>query len=141
LDRGEAPAVPVRLKEHPDAGLPRGSSRARKESLPYAALSVLTDVPAVRFAEIRDDDGACWRSRAGAVWRTGCTSAPSRSCRRPGGGGFAVAAYQALAQWATSLGGEAGVSLQVEEHNEARSGLTPGLGSAPTTTYSTYIPP
>ena len=139
LDPAEAPAVPVRLEEHPTPDF-LAIVRARKESLPDAALSVLTAVPAVRFAEVRDDDGSLLAITRGAVvedWLHIGTVEVLPAARRRG---LAVAAYQGLAQWATSLGARRAF-LQVEERNEAAVALYARLGFTTHHTYVTYNRP
>jgi ribosomal protein S18 acetylase RimI-like enzyme len=139
LDQAEAPAVPVRLEEHPTPDF-LAIVRARKESLPDAAMSVLTDVPAVRFAEVRDDDGSLLAITRGAVvedWLHIATVEVLPVARRRG---LAVSAYQALAQWATTIGARRAF-LQVEERNEAAVALYARLGFTTHHTYVTYNRP
>jgi GNAT superfamily N-acetyltransferase len=139
LDQAEAPAVPVRLEPRPTPDF-LTILRARKQSLPDAALAVLTDVPAVRFAEVRDDDGTLLAITRGAVvdgWLHIATVEVVPAARRRG---LAVAAYQALARWATTIGATRAF-LQVEEQNEAAVALYARLGFTTHHTYVTYNRP
>jgi ribosomal protein S18 acetylase RimI-like enzyme len=113
---------------------------ARKRSLPGAARHVLTAVPHVRFAEVRDEGGALVAMARGAViqdWlHVGLVEVdPSR---RRGGLGRRVS--QALARWAAETGATRAV-LQVEEHNTAAVNLYAGLGFATHHHYVSYRSP
>ncbi len=113
---------------------------ARKQSLPTAAQHVLTAVPDVRFAEVRDEDGALLAMARGAViddWlHVGLVEVDQASRRR----GHARRVSQALAHWAAGVGATRAV-LQVEEHNSAAVNLYAGLGFSTHHHYVSYRAP
>lgn len=110
---------------------------ARKQSLPTAAMHVLTAVPAVRFAEARDESGALVGMARGAViadWlHVGLVEVGPSSRRR----GLGRKVSRALAHWAAGEGAVRAV-LQVEEHNAAAINLYAGLGFSTHHHYVSY---
>ncbi len=110
---------------------------ARKQSLPAAAQHVLTAVPDVRFAEVRDEGGALLAMARGAVidgWlHLGLVEVDEASRRR----GHARRVSQALAHWAAGVGATRAL-LQVEEHNIAAVNLYAGLGFSTHHHYVSY---
>lgn len=109
---------------------------ARKQSLPAAALRVLTGATA-RFAEVRAEDGTLLALARGAVtgdWlHLGLVEVVESARRR----GLARAVSRALGAWAAGAGAARAV-LQVEQHNAAAVALYQGLGFRTHHTYVTY---
>jgi ribosomal protein S18 acetylase RimI-like enzyme len=130
----DAPAVD--LRERPSTECLALYS-ARTHGLPPAAMHVLLAVPAVRFAEARDPDGALVATARGAVvdgyLHIGGVEVVPRARRR----GLARAMSAALAQWAVDLGATRTV-LQVQADNEPAVRLYAGLGFTTHHTYVTY---
>jgi N-acetylglutamate synthase len=116
------------------------AAAARKQSLPAAAHHVLTAVPEVRFAEVRDHDGTLVAMARGAVvddWlHLGLVEVDPASRRR----GHARLVSQALADWAAGRGATRAV-LQVEEINTAAVNLYAHLGFSTHHHYRSYRAP
>jgi GNAT superfamily N-acetyltransferase len=130
------PAAPVRLHEHPSAEF-LTIIGARKTSLPASALRVMLNAPAVRFAEVRSDDGTLLAIARGAVvedWLHVGLVEVVRDARRRG---LARAVSLSLATWARERGATRAV-LQVEERNVPAVRLYAGLGFSTHHTYVTY---
>jgi ribosomal protein S18 acetylase RimI-like enzyme len=111
--------------------------RLRKQSLPAAALHVLQEVPAVRFAEARDAEGALVAMARGAVVDDHLHLASVEVVPRARRQGLARAVSAALAAWAAGIGATRAV-LQVEAHNEPAVRLYASLGFTTHHTYVTY---
>jgi ribosomal protein S18 acetylase RimI-like enzyme len=109
---------------------------ARKQSLPAAADHVMTAVPDVRFAEVREEGALVAQARGAVVEQTlhiGLVEVqpPAR------GRGLARLVNHALADWAAGLGATRAV-LQVEEDNAAATRLYGRLGFTTHHRYITY---
>ncbi len=133
------PRDPVTLRERPTPEF-LALYGARKDGLPASAEHVLTAVPAVRFAEVRDERGTVLAIARGAVvddWLHlgGVEVVPA--ARRQG---LATAVSAALAVWAREHGATRAV-LQVEQRNEPAVRLYERLGFGPHHTYVTYHQP
>jgi N-acetylglutamate synthase len=113
---------------------------ARKRSLPPAARQVLTAAAQVRFAEVREEDGALLAMARGAAigdWlHLGLVEVAESQRRR----GLARQVSQALAGWASESGATRAM-LQVEEHNGAALALYAGLGFGTHHHYLTFRAP
>ena len=135
LDIGD-PTSEVVLRQEPTPEF-LGLVAARKQSLPEAALRVLTGPPQVRFAHRYAPDGGLVGIARGAVvedWLHLSVVEVVEAGRRAG---VARDVSRALAGWARSLGATRAV-LQVEEHNAAAVALYAGLGFTTHHTYITY---
>jgi ribosomal protein S18 acetylase RimI-like enzyme len=109
---------------------------ARKEVLPAAAHAVLTGPPAVRFAELREEDELRAIARGAVVddWlHIGLVEVVPAARRR----GLAQAISAALGAWAAGEGASKAL-LQVEEHNHAAVALYRRLGFTTHHRYMTY---
>jgi N-acetylglutamate synthase len=130
------PTAAVRLREHPSQEF-LAIIQARKVTLPAAAVQVMLNAPAVRFAEARSEDGTLLAIARGAVvedWlHLGLVEVIPEARRQ----GLAKAVSAALADWARELGATRAV-LQVEAHNESAVGLYEQLGFHTHHTYITY---
>jgi ribosomal protein S18 acetylase RimI-like enzyme len=125
----------VALTNEPSADFVRVVA-ARKQSLPPAAHHVMTAVPAVRFAEVREEGALVAQARGAVVEQTlhiGLVEVqpPAR------GRGLARRVNHALAEWALGLGAVRAL-LQVEEHNTAATGLYGRMGFTTHHRYVTY---
>jgi N-acetylglutamate synthase len=129
----------VGLEREPSAEFLR-LARARKTSLPDAALRVLTGPAQVRFAEVRADDGRLLAMARGAVVRDwvhlGLVEVVEAARRR----GHARRVSLALMAWGRGLGAARAV-LQVEEANGAAIALYRDLGFSTHHRYVTYALP
>lgn len=108
-----------------------------KGTLPAAAVRVLTGVPDVVFAHVRDAEGDLVAIARGAVtgdsrWLGVSLLQTAGSVRRQG---LARHVLRAMAQWATQHGANRAY-LQVEERNTAAVGLYGASGFA---THHTYL--
>jgi GNAT superfamily N-acetyltransferase len=134
IDAG--PTTQTQLRERPSAEF-LDVIRARKAALPGSAEHVLTSVPAVRFAEARQEDGTLLAISRGAVvegWlHIGLVEVVPTARRR----GLGLATTAALAGWARDLGATRAF-LQVEETNEAAARMYGRLGFSTHHTYRTY---
>jgi ribosomal protein S18 acetylase RimI-like enzyme len=110
---------------------------ARKASLPASSRSVLLDVPAVRFAEVRDGGRLLAIARGAVVdgWLHLSVVEVLPEARRRG---YAVDVSRALGRWAHEAEGANRALLQVEERNTAAVRLYAGLGFATHHTYETF---
>lgn len=135
---GDPMIDPVLLTREPSEGV-LGIIGARKRGLPPSARYVLSGVPEVRFAEIRDGsgDGAPLAIARGAIvddWlHIGLVEVVERARRR----GLARRVSRALARWAADSGATRAV-LQVEEQNTAAVGLYAVMGFRTHHRYVTY---
>lgn len=136
---GADPPGRVTVHERPPADV-RAVIAARKEGLPPAAEHVLTAVEAVRFAVVRDAEGALLASARGAIvdrWlHLGLVEVLPHARRR----GYGRAVTVALAEWAQQAGATRAV-LQVEHHNEPARRLYERLGWRTHHTFVTYRRP
>jgi len=108
-----------------------------KGALPAVARQLLTGVPDVVFASVRDEDGGLLAIGRGAVtgpdrWLGVSLVQTAPAARRRGLGQHLV---RALAGWATQRGATRAY-LQVEERNTGASALYQGLGFR---THHTYL--
>jgi len=134
-DSAPADGPPVTLTTEPSEEFVRVVA-ARKQSLPAAAHHVMTAVPAVRFAEVREEGELAAQARGAVVEQTlhiGLVEVqpPAR------GRGLGRLVNRALADWAAGLGATRAV-LQVEEDNTAAVRLYGGLGFTTHHRYTTY---
>lgn len=108
-----------------------------KGTLPAAAVHILTRVPEVVFAQVRDADGGLLAVARGTVtgperWHGITLVQVAPAARRRG---LARHLMHALAGWAAQRGATRAF-LQVEERNEAATALYAGLGFR---THHTYL--
>jgi ribosomal protein S18 acetylase RimI-like enzyme len=132
---GPADDPPVTLLAEPSEAFIRVVA-ARKQSLPAAAHHVMTAVPAVRFAEVREDGSLLAQARGAVIEETlhlGLVEVDPAARRR----GLGRRVSGALAQWAGGLGAVRAV-LQVEEDNAAAVRLYAELGFTTHHRYITY---
>jgi GNAT superfamily N-acetyltransferase len=113
-----------------------------KGTLPPTAVRILTGVPEVVFAHVRDADGGLLAVARGAVtgpdrWLGVSLLQTAPAARRRG---IAQQVVRGLAQWATQRGSTRAY-LQVEERNTAAVGLYGRVGFATHHTYLTRVAP
>jgi GNAT superfamily N-acetyltransferase len=113
-----------------------------KGTLPVTAVRILTGVPDLVFAHVRDADGALIAVARGAVTGPGRWLGISLLQTAPGARrrGIAQQVVSGLAQWATQRGSTRAY-LQVEERNAAAVGLYGRLGFSTHHTYLTRAAP
>jgi GNAT superfamily N-acetyltransferase len=133
------PVSGVRLEPVPSVEF-LTAARARKASLPDAALRVLTGPAQVRFAEVRDGDRALLAMARGAVVRDwvhlGLVEVVEAARRQ----GHARRVSLAVMAWGRGLGATRAV-LQVEEANEGAFALYRDLGFSTHHRYVTFRSP
>jgi N-acetylglutamate synthase len=132
---------PVELAPAPDPAW-LALAAGRKGGLPPAALHVLTGVPQVRFAAVRDDAGRLLAVGRGTVtgrgrWLGLTLIEVVEQARRRGLAGQLV---RTLAEWGARTGAERAF-LQVEQHNTAAVALYRRLGFTTHHTYLTRVAP
>jgi N-acetylglutamate synthase len=134
-----ATATGVLLREGPSADFLELVA-ARKEGLPASAHHVLRAVAQVRFAEVRDEDGALLAGARGAVsdgWlHLGLVEVVPEARRQ----GLGRRVSQALATWAAQSGATRAF-VQVEDENTAAVGLYASMGFTTHHRYVTYRSP
>jgi GNAT superfamily N-acetyltransferase len=133
-DRGELP--PVELADSPSDEW-FAMVAEHKGTLPATAVRILTGVPDLVFAHVRDADGELIAVARGAVTGPGrwlgvslLQTAPAERRR-----GIAQQVVRGLAQWAAQRGSTRAY-LQVEERNAAAVGLYGRMGFG---THHTYL--